>query len=748
MGKECPLGPVAQNVAATRYYRKDEDGNNIEDWDGLVKRVTNAVCEHESPEFQKKIFKLIYSTQFLPNSPCLVNAGSPVGGLLACFVTKSPEDSWVGMCDNIAHFGHIARRGGGCGVDFSQIRPSGDRVFGSTHYKACGPIRHMIVVAESMNSITQAGFRGMANMGVLRIDHPDVRTFIVCKQREFALKYLLKEDFFNHFDKLNGRTHEHADILLDKFLSNFNISVLITDEFMQAVETDSLFDLKFGGKVVDSVKAREIFNLIVDNSWNNGDPGMLFYTAINSGPYKYSGQELTATNPCGEQMLPPWGSCNLGSIDVSKLYRSKFDDVDWDELRDTIRTSFQFLDNVIDKNQFPTEDFRRWAQDNRPVGLGIMGWADLLLKRKMAYGEGPSLVYAEKMSKFFKDVTHEMSVELAKERGTPKACQYRELDYRRNATTLSIAPTGSIAIIASCSASSEPNYAPITYRTDNTGSYKMPHPLADEEYFRCAVDKKGKGAREVSWQQHVAMQAAFQKHVDSGISKTINMPNSSSKEDVAAVYFQAWKSGCKGVTIYRDECKTTQVLSSEDKANTVVDIHRQRPKTIQCDIHKTSAEGMQWHIIVGMENSRPYEIFAVNGGYENLPSKGQVMKRRKRHYSLLNESGEVIIDNLNKTEEEIDPRLGLETRRFSLELRHGIPLKFIVQQIDKSSDKLTSFSKAVSRILKKNYLTMEEIIAVCEDKYCEKCAEKGKKTEMQPESGCLKCPDCFHSRCG
>lgn len=1132
MGKENPLNDVAQNVVATRYFKKDEDGKHIEDWSGLVKRVVDGVCGNENSEYRKEIRKLIYSTKFLPNSPCLVNAGNPVGGLLACFVTKSPEDSWVGMCENVANFGHIARRGGGCGVDFSQIRPSGSRVFGSTHYKACGPIHHMIVVSEAMNSITQAGFRGMACMGVLRIDHPDVFMFVVCKQREFALKYLLKEDFFDHFGALNGKTHEHANIILDKFISNFNISVLVTDEFMKAVDRDGNFDLRFGSEVHKVIKARTLFNLIVNNAWNNGDPGMLFYDAINSGPYKYSGQELTATNPCvvagslvatekgwrpveeinegdliwsrnalypvktkeinhrckvyrveftdgdhinvtaahrfkcvvskkyeyrrldelcegskvvvesvplermqtqhikvedkdieiletkqgidpillwrdtsdvrrdlgliigtvlgdgcfiesknrynvkvafshnerdwqtsfqgllskysikhrieedsstnrvvsnvlghfletfgvkrskapakvipeaimnsndiylisglldglfstdgnmylkkdnpmlrltsssnelckqvrrlllgfgihariyktdrtphvyqdprygareisaanpkydvvimnrninqfhehihvsnpvkekkirecvdtyhyvgthwttaiksitplegehtvydlynettdewnvngyiqqgcGEQMLPQWGSCNLGSIDVSKFYNEKTNDLNWDALRSTIRIAFQFLDNVIDVNRFPTQEFESWAKENRPVGLGIMGWADLLLDMSLAYGEPESVKFADKLCKFFKDITHEKSVELAKERGTPKACQHRELNYRRNATTLSIAPTGSISLLAGCSSSIEPVYAPITHRSDNTGKYKMPHEDSDKPYFRCAVDKEQDGQREVSWEQHIAMQAAFQKHVDSGISKTINMPASATRDNVAQAYIQAWKSGCKGITIYRDGCKTSQVLSTDDDtSNYSSSMAPQRPQTLDCDIFKTTAEGVQWHIIVGLMSGQPYEIFAVNGKKGNLPSKGQVTKRRKRHYSLIDEEGNVLIDNLNEAEEKIDPRLGLETRRFSLELRHGIPPKFIVEQIGKSSDKITSFSKAVSRILKKNYIAVDEIVAVSEDKYCEKCAKSGKRVEMNPSSSCMTCPECHYSRCG
>lgn len=1954
MSKDCPLNPVAQNVAATRYFKKGEDGKPIEDWSGLVHRVVSSICGHESEEYQKAVYELIYETKFLPNSPCLVNAGNHVGGSLACFVTKAPEDSWLGMCENIANFGHVARRGGGCGVDFSKIRPNGSNVFGSTHFKACGPIHHMIVVSEAMNSITQAGFRGMACatfdtkvstehglmqigdivekqligtkihtqfgetvitkawhngtkevfeiitehgykvkltgdhliyvidsngnvkdgkwkkvqdldlstdsiivnldekpfgknlqrtmdeividenkasmlasssfsvpkeiflspkpvvssflrtafdskgkvasgkiiilettntdfaegvqsllgmfgiqsctekstitisdklsickfnkeigftdrsgqiikynafegteetntvnriksisslgdqevydistenetflanhivvhncMGVLRVDHPDILSFIVCKQRDFALKYMLKEDFFGHFSKIKGKTHDHANILLDKFISNFNISVLATNEFMNAVENDSDFDLKFDGKVYQTVKARTIFDLIVNNAWNNGDPGMLFYEAMNSGPYKYSGQDITATNPCfhgdsmvavadgrnfvsikqlaeevvdvpvyccnpengdihikwgrnprktkdnapltkvtfsdggsvittpdhkillrngeykevqhlqpgdsvmpmtkfeyishrskylgivkgdgqstksehrmiyefhneelakeeiihhidfngannkisnlqkmslsdhsayhrqfnnpmthwypnatpeekqryhenmskatsgekngmfnkshsdeskkligdktkersqdgqyierltqsmrtawsdderrkkqsnakkehweagaydglkaeivtkacdwcgkdfqqksfskvrfcstkcgnqidvtdeqiiqnallfaeknncyptvalwenfeeavgsrelvrkrfgnfqalseklvergcfanlapnckmtpvliaaaivawtiksgkqpskkelqticsknsisrnggydklidmandlckaqnvnhkvvsvemlsetddvynitvddhhnlcilsssvekhphskyykgkmlvsrystivykncGEQMLPSFGSCNLGSIDVSKFYDKSTNDLDWNSLRNAIRTSFQFLDNVIDVNKFPTQDFADWAIKNRPVGLGIMGWADLLLKMKIPYGEQSSLDKARELCKFFQDVSHEKSVELAQERGTCEAADYEEIDHRRNVTTLSIAPTGTISLLAGCSSSVEPIYAPVTYRADNTGHYKMPHPESGEDYFRCAVDKEQNGKREVPWQMHVDMQAAFQEFVDSGISKcitgnsllltkngferisdldsnrifdsfsplaaevfseksfesatefyyggvrktikvetqngfritgtpnhrikvmlpdgkidfvrldelktgqycvmpwntqifgdivklpefeerkfgnykhvrfpeklsselsyllglitaegcyqaenavaithsdpkvleearhifekefdisgsivldkrtdsvyklgvnsrnlvrwmqevadirrgaynkvipgiilkstqenifsflsglffdgyvsvskkgtklgiclasesiirdlqvvlmnmgvisnvirkwddvykkyfcelsvygdglellgsklemreewkrsalekfrtnrpneyhlgcpkdatliveniiksssrsmnsfldqtgsyrvksaihrtgsmkradiqsainffagdeisksasavnllqslndfdnciyqeivsieesqdevfdiyvpkgntffasgfinhnTINCPSSATKDDIAQAYMRAWRNGCKGVTIYRDGSKTTQVLSSEDSASNYSSSQaRKRPKTIPCDIYRTTAEGLHWHIIVGLDAGQPYEIFAVNGSLGELPDKGQVAKRKKRHYSLLNEAGEVLIDNLNDAEEEIDPRLGLETRRFSLELRHGIPPKYIVEQIVKSSDKITSFSKAVGRILKKNYISNDDIVSIAEDKFCENCAKKGEQVEMKPESGCMSCPTCFHSRCG
>ncbi len=740
-----PLTPVAEEVATARYYQRNIDGSTKEDWEGLAHRVVDHVCRDEDQIYKEEIFDLILHTKFLPNSPCLVNSGTKVGGLLACFVTKSPEDSWVGMMENLGNFGHIARRGGGCGVDFSNIRPEGDPVFGSTHAKACGPIQHMRVVSEAMSSITQAGFRGMANMGVLRCDHPDIMKFIVCKQRDFALKTLLKEDIFQHYDQLKDNLEDQTKILLDKFISNFNISVLTTNAFLKEVEEDQDFNLVFEGKVYKTVKAREVFDMIVKNAWSNGDPGMLFYEAMNSGPYKYSNQELTATNPCGEQMLPQYGSCNLGSIDVSKFYDKSRRAVDWDGLRSAIQLAFRFLDNVISINLFPTEDFARWAEENRPVGLGIMGWADLLLKLRISYGSSTSLALAEKISKFFQDTAHETSVQLGKEKGSSKCCQYKELKYRRNVTTISIAPTGTISLLAGCSSSVEPIFAPVIYRYDNTGQYELPHPDSDKQYFRCALDKGRNGEREVTWQQHVDMQAAFQKYCDSGISKTINMPNNATPDDIRKAYLRAWKSGCKGITIYRDGCKTAQVLNTEKKIVLESSQSKKRPKTVDADIHKTKADGREWHIIVGKVDDSPYEIFAVNGKI-NLPGAGKVIKRRKMHYALVaQDSEDVIIDNLNSEECDIDPRLGGETRRFSLELRHGIPLSEIVSQIDKSTEKLTSFSKAVGRVLKKNYINGPY---VAEEIACPFCAKDNEVVEMVSEAGCWRCPRCSYSKCG
>ncbi len=732
-----PLTDIARQVCERRYFKKDDDGKFIEDWEGLTERVVNHVCKGDTQEFRESAKNIIYNTEFLPNSPCLVNAGSSAKskGLLACFVTKSPADSWIGMVENIANYGHVARQGGGCGVDFSKIRPEGDPVFGSTHAKACGPIEHMRMLSEVMSSITQSGFRGMACMGCLRVDHPDVMKFIVCKQRDRALKTLLKEDIFDHYSTLKATDiNDHLNIVLDKFISNFNISLFVTDDFMQKVENGEDYDLVFGGKVYDTISARKVFDAIVNNAWQNGDPGMLFYDTINNCPYKHSKQDINATNPCGEQTLPPYGSCNLGSIDVSKFYNESRGIMEWTRLGTAIETAVQFLDNVISVNVFPTNDFENWAKDNRPVGLGIMGWADLLLQMDIAYGDAESFKFANKVGKFFEQTAHAKSVELGQERGTPKCCRYEELENRRNVTTLSIAPTGTISLLAGCSSSIEPVFNSVTYRYDNTGSREIRHPYAKKNHFRCASD--------LTWDQHINMQAAFQPYINSAISKTINFSNDATKEDVANAYLSAWKTGCKGITVYRDGCKTTQVLNTTSKG-VGTNQAKPRPKEVPVDIFRTRADGFEWHILVGKVDGVPYEIFAVNGKQE-LPDNGIVVKKKRRHYSLLSEDRKTLIENIGAEEDEIHPDIALETRRCSLELRHNIPPKDIIKQIDKCNKVVTSFSKASGRVLKK-YVSADDLQTI--DVPCPDCARSGKEVDMIPEAGCWKCPECYYSRC-
>jgi len=740
---------IAEQVAQKRYYRKDNDGNVIEDWSDLSHRVVNYVCKKETEQFKEQMYDLLYHTKFLPNTPCLVNAGreTKAKGLSACYVTKAPEDSWKEIVLNIERFGDVARAAGGCGVSFSKIRPEGDPVFGSAHAKACGPIEAMRMVSEAMASITQSGIRGMAMMATLHVSHPDIINFIKCKQRERALKNLLKEDIFDHFNQLNGKTHEHLNIILDKFISNFNISVFVSDAFMEAVENNSDWELSFNGKIYLTMKARELFYIIIENSWKNGDPGLLFEDIINNCPYKYSGQYIDATNPCSEQTLPYFGACNLGSIDVSKLYDAENNEIDWKSFRKVIHASIRFLDNVVDMNVYPGKEFSNWAKDNRPVGLGIMGLADLFLKMKIKYGSKKSLEVAEEIAKFLEVESNKASIKLAQERGTPKACEYKELHHRRNVTLTSIAPTGSISLLAGCSSSIEPIFSPVIHRYDNTGQYVIKHVDSAKSYFKCALDSEQNGEREVSWKEHILMQAAFQKYGSSGISKTINMPNSATIEDVKKAYMFAWHNKCKGITIYRDGCKTTQVLNTERKVGVVgYNNAEKRSKELDCDIFKATADGIDWHIIIGLKDGNPYELFAVNGKI-NLPDKGKVIKKKKRYYSLVDENKQVLIDNLIEEEKGIDPKISLETRRFSLELRHQIHPKYLCSQIDKSNEHLTSFSKAVNRIFKRKYISAEEYSSAM-SMACPICAKDGKNVEMTPESGCWVCQICQYSRCG
>lgn len=888
------LSPNAEHVAQKRYYHKDDQGKPVENWEGLSHRVVDYVCCNETEQFKEQIFDLIHTTKFLPNSPCLVNAGrkGKSRGLFGCFVSKSPDDSWVGMVENIANFGHIARQGGGAGISLSKIRPEGDSVFGSTHAKACGPIEHMRMVSEVMTSITQSGFRGMAIMMTLDVNHPDIMKFIVCKQRERALKSLLKEDIYNHYDKLIEKNSPELNIILDKFIYNCNISVVVNDAFMTAVEKDENWDLKFNGKIYETLKARTIFNAIVENAWKNGDPGLLFWNKINDGPYKYSGQVINATNPCfhgdslvaiagrgftsikqlaeeqkdipvyccdrltggihvrmgrnprktresaelckvtfddggsiittpdhqillrsgeympvkdlsqgsvvmtlspslprvfdavdsrkvssidhltktaavynitvddyhnlcilnkskndinlcpaivykncGEQPLVEHCACNLGSLDVSKFFDKEKNDLDWKQFARAIHVAIQFLDDVIDVNVWPTPAFEKTTKENRPVGLGIMGFADLLLKLKLAYGSEESIKFAEKTAKFLENEAHKKSVELGKERGTPKACQYEELEFRRNVTLTSIAPTGTIAQLADCSHAIEPHYSETVFRHDNTGEKQLgTHPLATKPYFRCAISSTDP-AKQVTWKQHIDIQAAFQKYGSSGVSKTINMPSDATIQDVAEAFVYAYKQGCKGITIFRDRSKTTQVLTTGNTDS--------RPKSLPCQIYKTRAEGVDWHVIVGLLNDRPYELFAINGRVD-LPKQGYVVKRKRRYYSLMDENEAVLIENLSEEENHISPKISLETRRFSLELRNGICPEEIVEQIDKSTETMSSFSKAVSRIFKKSeFVNLANLEIMCPE-----CAKEGKEVPLIPTSGCYTCKECTYSRCG
>lgn len=381
------LTPIAENVLKTRYLQKDSNGNPTETIDGLWRRVARhaSAVEEDKEYWEEQIYNLLSNQLFLFNSPTLVNAGTPINGLSACFVVGM-EDSIDGIWNAKRNFAKIAQKGGGAGINICDLRPKNDPVSGSTHAKAGGPVAFLETFWKDMEAITQAGFRQMACMAVMRVDHPDIMDFITCKHPARALATVLSTNYapmsladatelWNSISSATNHTAEQTRIikLVENYLSNFNISVGITDAFMQAVETDDDFDLVFDGKVYQTVKARNIWNAIADNAWASGDPGLMFLdTTNNNSPYRYSGQVIKATNPCGEQGLPANGVCNLGSVDVSKFIVHDRDSVkfDWAAYDLVCKTATRALNNIVDIASWPTDEIKAWVEANRPIGLG------------------------------------------------------------------------------------------------------------------------------------------------------------------------------------------------------------------------------------------------------------------------------------------------------------------------------------------------------------------------------------------
>ena len=527
--KKRAISKVAQNILKKRYYHTGENS-----WEDIANRVVEWVIP-DAPQDRKEITRqMIINTYFIPNSPCLVNSGKPDGGLAACFVVDFP-DTIEGIYKTKLDIALIARKGGGCGFSLSKIRPEGSFVHGSSHGYAGGGIKFADTISHDMEAMTQSGFRSMALMMTESVYHPDIIKFINAKTEE-------------------GR------------IENANISVTVDDAFMRAVIADEKYWTRFkftnpdGSTTVrkyNEYRARDIFEMIVEGMWKNGEPGILFYDRINDSPYKYAGEELIASNPCSEQPLSSNGSCNLGSIDLSK-FLDKNNEFEWDKFEVAIRYGIRFLDAVIDKGQFPTPEIAEWAQTHRAVGLGIMGYADMLLMQEIAYGSPEALQILEDILKFMEDVSVDESEKMGKEYGVPLQCQ-KLPEPRRNITTNTVAPTGTLSLIAGCSSGIEPIFSEITVRNDKTGTYTFENDLAEKPYFRCAVSSNG--AQEVTWEEHIETLAATQKHIQSGVSKTINFPNNAKRESIANAVMLAWQKGCKGLAVYRNGSRKIEVLS-------------------------------------------------------------------------------------------------------------------------------------------------------------------------------------------
>ncbi|MDP3918596.1 MAG: adenosylcobalamin-dependent ribonucleoside-diphosphate reductase [Nanoarchaeota archaeon] len=557
-GPEDSLGLSlnATTVLQKRYLKRDNRGKIIETPEQMFNRVAKYVASVEKVKYKKEwesaFFNVMKNLDFLPNTPCLANAGTNRKQLFACYVLDMP-DSMDGIFESLKKSAKIFQSGGGVGYSFSNLRSEGSLI-ATTNRIASGPISFMQVFDQAAEAIKKGGIRKAAMMGVLDIDHMDVLKFINSKEK-------------------GG-------------LENFNISVAVTEDFMNKVVKNKDYWLKDNnGKKVHKVNAQDVFNYICSHAWENGDPGLIFIDEVNRKHTMNKLGKIQATNPCGEVDLLPNEACCLGSVNLSHMIKNN--SVDWVKLSNTVKVGVRFLDNVVSVNEYPSKETKDLCLANRKIGLGVMGWADMLVALSMPYDSDKSIKLAKEVMKFIKNTAEKESENLSREKGFFKNINKSKLKKnRRNATLLSIAPTGSISIIANCSSGIEPLFGVAYVRKVLSGVEMFEMNKAFEYISRyqgfyskelmIKIAKRGsiqdmkevpnniqqlfKTSLDVPLESHIKMQAAFQEYVDNGVSKTVNLVNEATIGDVRRAYMLAWKQKCKGITVYRYGSRDSQVL--------------------------------------------------------------------------------------------------------------------------------------------------------------------------------------------
>ena len=624
----------AQTVLRKRYLKRSASGEILEKPVDMILRVAEAVASAEEKfgndvqQMTIAFFNMIAKKEFFPNSPTLMNAGRELGQLSACFVLPV-EDSMDSIFSAVKNTALIHKSGGGTGFSFSKIRPANDTVM-STKGVSSGPISFMNVFDQATETVKQGGVRRGANMAVLRVDHPDIDEFINVKR---------------NMDKLN----------------NFNLSVAATDEFMDAVERGSKYNIvnPRNGVIVGSKDANEVFDTIVDSAWNSGEPGLIFIDRMNDANPTPLIAEIEATNPCGEQPLLPYEACNLGSVNVSVMTdrseSGKFR-MNWNRLEVTVGTAVRFLDDVIEINRYPLPEIAEMVAGNRKIGLGIMGFADLLFKLGIPYDSEEALLFAEELMSFVAEKGRKASIDLAKERGpfpNFKGSVYdnKHMPPVRNATVTTIAPTGSISILAGCSGGIEPVFALVFTRCNLLDENDELHEIVPEfgriarekDFFSeevfAQIAEKGTcqgileiprdiqrlfvTSHDISPAYHVRMQAAFQKYTDNAVSKTVNLPENASRKSVAEVFKLSRRLGCKGITVYRDKSRDKQVLNlakskeaenADDVALPSVPIGPRDRGDVTSGITRRIRTGCgKLYVTINMDDNGPVELFSQMG---------------------------------------------------------------------------------------------------------------------------------------
>ena len=764
------ISPNAVTVLERRYLIKDDAGKTIEKVEDMFLRVADTIAASDKlfdknadvKKTSKIFYDMMIGLEFLPNSPTLMNAGRPLGQLSACFVLPV-EDTMEDIFEAIKQAALIHKSGGGTGFSFSRIRQQGSSV-NSTGGVASGPISFMKVFNMATEAVKQGGTRRGANMGILRIDHPDILDFIDCKAN-------------------------------NKEITNFNISVGLTEEFMNAVEAGTDYDLidPHTKEPIAKMHAPTVFDKIVDAAWHNGEPGIIFLDRLNRDNIVPSQGEIESTNPCGEQPLLPYESCNLGSINLVNMLKTTQNgcEFDWDKLTATVKNAVHFLDNVIDANKYPLEKIDFVTKQTRKIGLGVMGWSDSLLLLKIPYNSDQAIELGEKVMAFITKTGREESAELAKARGTFPLFNESTLPQnipQRNATITTIAPTGTLSIIADCSSGVEPVFGYVYIRNIMDGTEMVEvnpilkaelekRELYSEELMK-RIAKEGTivhmeelpedlrkvfvSAHDINPEDHVRMQAAFQKYTDNAVSKTVNFSNAATREEVAEVYMLASRLGCKGVTIYRDGSRNEQVLNigkvkkddepeevKESEAIEEIEVTqtnvmpRSRPDTVMGITERVKIGCGNLYITVNYDDKGICELFTNTGKAGGCPSQSEATARLA-----------------------------------SIALRSGIDVKSIVDQlkgircpstIRLPGMKCTSCPDAIAKTIDRVYrqqvergvwpvapetLAYIDLPVEHDDpdldeavpgrmKFCPECGAK-----LEHEGGCVICRQCGYSKCG